>query len=306
MDYTDRKLLMLLSRDVRMRSGELAVRLGVSRQAAQKRLKMLRSKGVFERMSVSVSWSHLGATGVLIFGRSRAESSDEVLDGLGESELTIHAISAGASHFYVTGLLRNIAELDEYAEFVSRVAEMPDPTVGVFAMHSGIMPDEVDGPRRISNDGELTALDFRIIESLKGDARRPVHEIAEAVGTSPKTVSRRLERMTSHGCLECNVPWEVIPGAQMFTLVQVRLREGADRITVGRRLYSKYENETLWVRSFSNLPGFLLCTISADTMKDACAVLKDVREDRDVLAAIPNLLYEERTYMNWRDRLTAV
>lgn len=44
-----------------------------------------------------------------------------------------------------------------------------------------------------------TPLDWRILRALRGDARKPIHELAEAVGVSTKTVQRRLDRLAAEG-----------------------------------------------------------------------------------------------------------
>jgi len=306
MDDIDRKLLMLINENVRMPVREMAGRLGMSRQAVQKRLGTLRAKGAFKNISACISRNYLGATVVLIFGRSSKEPVWEALHRLGESEFTLHAFVAGGNYLYVTGFLRDISELDGYAEFVRLKAEMPATTVGIFSLHAGIMPDRVDGLKKKQSYKELTPLDLRIIASLRGDARRPLEEIADITEVSARTVDRHLEDMISDGSLEFDVPWDLIPGMDMITLIHVKLREGADRVEVGRRLYSKRSFDALWVRTFSNLPDHLLCVLSESRTDEIRKVLTEIRGDQDVLSMMPNHAYFECVFPTWRDRLTEV
>jgi len=303
MDDTDRKLLMLMSAEPRIHSRELAKRLGISRQTVQQRMQILTRNGVIKSITAGISDYYLDAVTVLVFGRSNTTSIEETLSRLGKSEFTHTAIVAGGNFLYVRGLLRNISELDNYAEFVKRAAEMPAPTVGIPCFDARTMPDYVEGPKRKQSYKELAPLDLKIIASLQDNARRPVGEIADELGASAKTVRRHLEHMISEGSLDFYVPWDLLPGEDMFTLMHVNLREGADKVEVGKRLFAKYPFQTLYIRSFSNLPSFLMCTLCSDKMTEMRKVLRMIGEDEDVLAVMPNLLYLERIYTSWLDKL---
>lgn len=45
----------------------------------------------------------------------------------------------------------------------------------------------------------LTALDWRILRALRTDARAPLHELAESLGVSTKTVRRNVDRLAAEG-----------------------------------------------------------------------------------------------------------
>ena len=307
MDDTDRKLLNLICANPRIHFRELAKRLGISRQAVNHRMQVLTKIGVIQGMIAGISIPYLDAVPVAVFGISRTASIEETLDRLGESEFTRRVVVAGGNYLYVVGFLRNISELDSYVEFVKRAGEMSEPTVGIYCLDDGLSPDySVDGGgKRKQSYKELSPLDLKIIASLKDNARRPVAEIADKVGASAKTVRRHLEHMISEGSLDFYVPWDLLPGEDMFTLMHVNLKEGADKGEVGRRLFAKYPFQTLYIRSFSNLPSFLLCILCSDRMTEIRKVVRMLGEDEDVLAIMPNLLYIERTYTTWRDKLPA-
>ena len=125
MDDTDRKLLILLAANPRMPLQGLAKRLAISRQAVHRRLEVLTKIGVLQGTSARVSIRYLDAVTVLVFGRSRTESIEETLNRLGVSSLTRRVVVAGGNFLYVVGYLREISELGDYVEFVTRTAEMP-------------------------------------------------------------------------------------------------------------------------------------------------------------------------------------
>ena len=307
MDDTDRKLLDLLNSEPRMHYREFAKRLGISTQAVHHRMQALTKSGVILGIYANVSIRYLGAVPVNIFGRSRTMSIDETLDKLGESELSSAAVVAGGNFLYVLGLLREISELDGYAEFVKRVGEMPEPTVGIYCLDAGLANDYLDGGKRKHSYRELTPLDLEIITSLKDDARKSIVDIAKEIGVSTKTVRRRLSDMISDGSLDFDVHWDPTSGGDIIIFLHVNLRDGADKGDVGRRLISKYcPLQLAYMRSFSNLPAFLLCILVSDKMTEIRKVLREIEEDKDVLAIMPNLRYRQRVYTPWRRRLPAV
>jgi DNA-binding Lrp family transcriptional regulator len=307
MDDTDRKLLLLLALNPRMSCQVLAKRVGIARQTVQKRVQNLTRVGVFDRMTAHVSSNYLNAVPVVMFGKSNRAWTEDVFDMLGESEFSRGAIIAGGNTLYVTGILRDVSELGKYVKHVKQIAEMPDPTVGIFSLDDGIMSEDADGLRPKDSYKKLSQLDLKIITTLKGGVRKSVREIADELGVSSKTVSRRLDAMISDGSLDFNAPWDLCPGKDMFTLMHVVLRGGADKEEVGRRLLSECPVQSMYTRTFINLPNLLWCILCSDNMVDIRKVLEAVGQDEDVLVVEPNLLFYERMYCTtWQDELTAV
>jgi len=307
MDDTDRKLLVLIDANPRMHFRELAKKLGISRQAVHRRMQVLTEIGVIKGAIAGISIAYLDAIPVAISGRSMTASIEETLDRLGESELTRRVVVAGGNYLYVVGFLRNISELDSYVEFVKRAAEMPEPTVGIYCLDDGLMPGcSVDGAgKRKQSYKELSTLDLKIIASLKDDARRPIAEIADVVGVSAKTVRRHLEDMVSDGSLDMSVPVDSASGGDMFLIMHVNLRDGADKREVGRRLLSKHYFQDQYIRTHSNLPSLLMWVFWSDKVTEIRKVLREIGEDEDVLSVMLNFAYLERIYTTWRDKLPA-
>ena len=303
MDDTDRKLMLLIYEDPRMHYREIAKRLGISRQAVHHRMQALTKIGVFKRMRAAISLHYLDAVVVAIWGKSRTESVEETLDSLGESEFTGFVRVAGGNDLIVLGGLRNVSELDGYVEFVKRVAEMPEPTVGILSYGDGINPDYYDGGKRKQNYRDLSRLDLKIIASLQDDARKPIAKIAHEVGVSAKTVRRHLDIMRAEGSMDFDQPLDLTSGEDMFTMMFVNLRSGADKVKVARRLLSKDPVHVIYFRSFSNLPNFLFGLLSSDKMSEIRRLLREIGNDEDVLSVTPNLLYLERMYMTWDQKL---
>ncbi len=296
MDDTDRRLLLVVGEDPRIPEREISKRLGLSRQSVHHRLKAFERMGVFKQMRACVN--HPFAVPAAVWGRSEAESIHKALDMLGEGEFVGRAVVAGGNRLYVLGCLRNISELNGYVEFVKKAAVIGDPTVALAHMHAGIMPDWFDGGSR-NNERGLSPLDFKIIESLRSDARKPIAQISHDVGASQKTVRRHLNRMRSEGSIDFDTPWDIPRGEEILTVVEIALKNGSDKTDVARRLIARDPLHFFYVRPFSNIPNFLLGLICCSKMSQIRRILNEISQDDDVDSVMPNVVYAERTYKQW-------
>jgi Lrp/AsnC family leucine-responsive transcriptional regulator len=308
MDETDNKMVTLLLANPRIPIRELAKKLGISRQSTHHRLRILMETGVIKGTTAGVSFLYLDAVSVSVFGRSDTTLTEEILDRLGECEFTRRVAIAGGNYLYVVGELRDISELDDYVEYVERVGEMPEPIIGIYSTDDELMHGHaVDGSGKRKDDyRQLSPLDLRIIASLRQDARRPVAEIAEVVGVSAKTVKRHLEVMTADGSLDLHVLTDSPSGGEMLFALHVNLKHGADKVEVGRRLLSEYGLPDAYIRSFSNLPGFLIVVFWSDSVPEIRNVFRATCEDEGVQGVMLNFCYFERIYETWRGRLLEI
>jgi DNA-binding Lrp family transcriptional regulator len=304
MDDIDRKLILALCEDPRMPLKKLASSIGISRQALNHRMRNLVEAGLFKTLKGEISMFYLDGVVVWIWGRSKAASLDKALDALGKSEFTARVVVAGGNELLVWGFLRHMSDLSAYVKFVRETAEMPDVTVGLPCFFDGINPSWADGGQPPKTQyRELSALDLRIIAVLQIDSRMPIEEIARRTGTSPRTARRHIEVMRRGGSLDYAAPWDIPPGADMVTVVHITLKSGADAVTSARRLLRIDPIHFVFLRQFSNLPGFLVGLVTSDRMRQIREILSEIREDKDVLTVTPNLIYNERGYDSWDYRL---
>lgn len=303
MDESDRKLMLYLAENPRMPYRELADRLGVSVQAVHRRIQVLMKMGVLRKFGAGVSIRHLAAVPVMVFGRSSSTSIDETMKKLQKNEMTSSVLVAGGNYLYVVGLLKGISDLEKYADFVKKAGEMPEPTVGIYSLDAGLAPDYMDGGRRTDDKGELTALDMRIVAALRKDCRKSIADVANDVGVSSRTVTRRLDRMLEEGLVDLVVPMDPTATGDIVSTVHLHLRDGASKKEVGARLINKFTPRMWYIRSFTNMPNFLLGIVCTDTMNELRGILEKISKDGDVKYMVPNIWYADYIFDTWRDRL---
>jgi DNA-binding Lrp family transcriptional regulator len=304
-DDTDRQLLMLIVTNPRISFQELSKKLGITKQAAHRRLMALRESGVIEGMTADISVPYLGAVPVAVFGISRAPSVPKVFEKLEECEFTRRVIAGCGDYIYVNGILRKMSELNGFVDFVKRAAGLRAATVGLFSPDPGLMPNYVvDGiTDRRPSYRKLSSLDLRIIISLKEDVRKPIKDIAKELRVSAKTVRRHLKGMISEGSIDLHVKIDSPVAGDLMFVVDVNLGDGADRAAVGRRLLSKYPFKDAFFVKYSNIPNFLCWIFWTGEISKMREILSAVDEDKDIESLMPNLGYMMRIYSTWQDKL---
>lgn len=93
---------------------------------------------------------------------------------------------------YVSGWLTVTFTFRDEAEHDRRLASVREHLGGIEPL-TWFEPHAPDPGRA------LTPLEWRILRAIRGDARRPVRDIAQRVGVSTKTVQRRVDRLAAEG-----------------------------------------------------------------------------------------------------------
>jgi len=305
MDDTDRELLKLIIASPRIHLQDLADKLGLSKQAVYRRIGEMKRVGVIQHMTAGISYPYLSAVPVVVFGRVRTSPGENTLKGLGVNERTRRVVFAGGNYVYVVGELRDIGELDGFAEFVKRAAEMLEPVVGIFCLDDGLWSDyPVDGVvERKPHYRNLSPLDLRIISSIKDDVRKPVADIAELVGATPKTVRKHLDDMISEGSLELHVFTDTYLCGDSCVIGHINVREGSDKVKVAKKLLLKHPFKEAYFRTYANLPGFLMLVFWSNEIAEIRKIIEVVGEDEDIASSMFNFTYLQRVYSTWRDEL---
>lgn len=301
MDETDRRLMLLLAENPRIPYRELADKLGVSVQAVHRRIQLLMKAGVLRGFTAGISIRYLNAVPVIVFGRSNALSTEDTV-----KELSSSVLVAGGNLIYAVALLRSISDLEKYVDFVKRTAEISEPTVGIYSTDAGLAPDFIDGGKRVFDEpSTLTPLDLRIIKSLQPDCRKPVADIAKEIAVSSRTVSRRLQKMIDEGSIDLVIPMDPTCTGDIVSLVHVVLNDGVSKKDVGARFLNRYSPRVWYLRSFTNMPNFLLCVVCTNTMTELREILGEIAKDRAVKSIVPNIWYSDHIFETWRDKMVS-
>lgn len=132
--------------------------------------------------------------------------------------------------------------------------------------------------------GPLGNLDWRIIQAMRGDAKRPYKEVAKLVGVNTRTVRRRLQRMDDDNAIDVVVEPDLgaVNGAIMLVAC-VSCIQGATEATFSQvmaemrhRSFSSLQPATRDFATFM-VDGFAFSQREVDEMRSAVAAVPGVQ-----------------------------
>jgi DNA-binding Lrp family transcriptional regulator len=296
MDKTDIVLCQLLLGNSRFSYRELADMLNLSVTAVHKRIQDLMELGVIRKFTAKLSLFQLGAVHVLIFGSSKLNSVQSLLEQFEANDIVYWLAVGGGNYLYVGAYLRSISELEDLANFVKETAAIPEPTVGIttFPMLRGAVPD--------AEKRTLYPLDYQIVRSLKDDSRKATSEVADELGVSAKTVRRRLTNMVQNRLVELSMDWYPDASNDILSVLHVSLKPDADKNTMNL-LCQKYAPNLMFYWGFSNIPGLYIAIVWTSRVKDLQAIRESLEKEAGVAFVAPNILYTGHIFRTWRDQI---
>ena len=296
MDKTNIVLCQLLLGNSRLSYSELADKLNLSVTAIHKRIQDLIESRVIRKFTAKISLFQLDALHIVVFGRSKLNSVQNLPEKLESNGLIYWLSVGGGNYLYIGAYLQNIGELDTLISFLKETAKMSEPTVGIstFPMPLGILPE--------LKDRTLYPLDYQIIGSLKNNSRKATSEVANELRVSAKTVRRRLARMMKDRLVELSMEWYPDASNDIISLIHVHLKPQADKNTM-TKLFQKYTPNIVFYWGFSNLPNVFIMMFWTSSMKDLQRIRESLEKEADLQSVAPNVLYTGYIFETWRDQL---
>jgi len=290
LDETDIIIIKKLFENSRFTYRELADLTNLSVSAIHKRIKSLEESRIINAYTARPSVLALKSLWIIIFGASKAKSMEAVSKELGQHENIEFVAIAGGKFLYVSGFLRSISELQDYSSYVSNVAQINQPTVGI-----------IDVPY-ITTPEPLTTIDYKILKTLNRDARKSIADIAEDVGLSAKTVRKRLNRMIENNLALFSINYTPLYENSFITVFHLFLNNGSDMNSKFQYINEKYSQNIIHCFSYSNIPNFITMTSWAKSAQDSQAIQKELQIDgfKDV---IPHIFLSVKWYGCWMDQL---
>ena len=201
----------------------------------------------------------------------------------------------GGNILYIGAYIKNIYELEPLVSFIKETAEMPEPTVGITTYPTASTVVNFD----IETD--LCDLDYKIINSLKDDSRKPIADVAEEIGVSAKTVRRRLDRMIKNYLIELSISWYPDASNDIMSIFHVQLKPDADKNTPNLILQKHYPN-TLFYWGFSNIPNTYIFMTWSPTSRDVKDLRESLEQEPAVQSVTPNIIFSGYVLDTWRDK----
>jgi len=290
MDEIDLIIIKKLFVNSRLTYRELAELTDMSVSGTYKRINKLVDDGIISAFIARPSVIALKYLWVVIFGSSNAKSMDAVCQELGQHECVVSTAIGGGKFLITVGFLRDISELQDYSGYVSKTAQISEPTIGIINVPYMTTPEP------------LTTIDYKILKTLNKDARKPITDIADDVGLSAKTVRKRLDRMIENNLATLTIQWKPLYKESFITIFNLILNEGTDIFSKIQHINQKYSQNVVICFSYSNIPNLITLETWAKTAQESQRIQEELQTEgfKDV---IPQIALSGDYYDCWIDQL---
>ena len=290
-------LILLLLQNSRLSYAELADKLNLSVNAVHKRIQQLIETDVIHKFTAKVSMLASQAIPIYIFGTSQLPNFKDLPDKL-RSHGSIYWLAIGSGKFlYIGAYIKNLSELEPTISFIKKEAGICEQTVGI------AQPPQMPLINLKPADLTLCNLDYQIISSLRGDARKAIGDIANELGISSKTVRRRLNRMIKNNLIELTLEWYPDKSDDITTLMDLRLKPESNIANVAYQILKKYSTNALFYWSFANIPNAVTFVIWTNSMGELDKLHERIEKEPEVISAVPYILCTGYIFETWRDNL---
>ncbi len=292
MDETDIKMIKELAVDARLPYRDLADRLSLSVNGVHKRIQQLIARGIIVGFRANPTPILTGGSVMGLCGRSSSTDLSATIEQLGGHECTARVIATGGQFLYVDAQVRNNQEMFDYQSFVREIGKISElKSLAVFTAGD---PPEKD---------PLTKLDYRIIRALSEDCRRPLQDVAAEIGSTAKTVKRRIEHMEAGRWVGFTMEVVLCASGDMISIVHAKLRPGRKLEEMFPKLMNRKDPHLLGISASNVEPGLMIFSLWARDLRELREAEKGLNADDDFESMLSNLYYDMRLYPTWTKKL---
>lgn len=293
MDEKDFILTRTLGDNPRVPYRELAELSGLSINSVHKRVQFLIDVGNIMGFYATLGPSAERYVVASAFGQTSTEDLEATIAKAGRDEHTSQIVVATNDFIYPQWHMRDISELDDFIAFAREVTKIESPQV-VFRT-----PRPPTGYDKV----KLSGLDYRIIDSLMTDARKPEKQVAEELGISPKTVHRHLDRMQREGSIVLTTVFRATGTSDIFSFFHMSITKNVDRRDTSAYLLETYRPQMLDVQTIESRPYLFISNVWTQTMMELKKIRTKVEKEECIESLSVNVLYDYYRFDTWRDDL---
>lgn len=210
LDHLDFMILRDLRVNCRTSYEVMSRKYGVSANAIRKRVKRLQEEGIIADFVLSLSPAMANANPFFALAYSNQSLNDDALINMIGNHRLVSAIgfdSYGAC--VIVGSYSHPEELSEFSEFIRGFDCVRDCEIHPLPTHRG-------------RKRELSALDLKVIKSLRNDPRKSIITIAEDCGLTARRVRSILDRLIEEDIIRPTI--NVNPNTGNTIWVDLRIR----------------------------------------------------------------------------------
>ncbi|MDD1771158.1 MAG: AsnC family transcriptional regulator [Methanomassiliicoccales archaeon] len=293
LDTTDLVITQMMLADCRRPDVEVAKFLELGEDEVNRRIASLREDGIVRDFVARIPPSHLRAVNVFIFGTSEISSLKEAREKLGKNDSSSWIGLAAGSRIYVGATLRRLIHLDSYVVFLREELGMTDLTFGI---RSGL-------PRVHEERPSLDSLDYRILASLRRDARKSLFEVGREIGEDRTVVEARVHRMREEGAVEFSIELDPEATSDIICMIHLWRRGRGELKPFMRDKLNEHSPHILFFNQYRNLTDLTMAMCWVPDMSQLRAILRSFQSRDDFYHVEANPLLTSCNLEDWADRL---
>ncbi|KKN66122.1 hypothetical protein LCGC14_0475010 [marine sediment metagenome] len=306
MDEIDFGLCMSLVVNSRVPYRKLAETFKMSVNSIHKRIKSLVDLGILQNFNTKLSLLNFpNIVNIVMFGNSKLENKDELLDKLGKNECIFNVTRASGNLYYIHAFLKDFSRLDPLISFIRQEGEFDDLTIGLDSTPPSPNAPMISSKSKTQiweKEHIYSELDFLIINSLKNNSRKPVTDIADEIKATPKTIRRHLNKMIEEKLLDFSIEWYPDKSAIIMSIIILKLDPTlhVDKLKIMEELRQEHGQTILFSWNLSNLPNQMLVCTWNYSMKE----LQDLETSlisKKFNSVNATVLIKGKMYPSWRD-----
>lgn len=173
-------------------------------------------------------------------------------------------------------------------------------------MHTGELIDPFVGLLTLAqpyDEYTLSNTDYRILKTLRRNAKQRIVDIAATLGISAKTIRRRLERMQDHHLANFSIDWAPNSETDIINQLHIKLRDSQNNMHTAYKLMKEYPTNIVFIQSFSNVPTLLLATAWTRSNKETQRLIGQI-QSQGFEKVTPRNLYHGYFFSSWRDHFS--
>jgi DNA-binding Lrp family transcriptional regulator len=300
MDEVDLRICQLLFANSRLSQRDITDQLGIGAANTHRRIQSLVEEGVIRVFTANISRSYLGAVAVQVDGVCGCRSVEGALKQLGSNGSVSSVLVSAANLTSLTLILPNINDLGLAVEHIRKALQMQQPKVTIsMKIYVGTQPLE----KEFTGGRELGRIDYRIINALHHNSRKPVIDLADEIDITPKTARYHLEMMEKEGSIEYGLDWDPARTVGASFVVRIDMKQGFDRGELINRISQRYGPRFILTFVHSNVLDYVCGYCWTPTVAQHNELIVSLKSDDAVSDVRSGIIHDQWSLETWRDKL---
>jgi len=291
LEKNDVAVLVALMNDSRAAEAHIAEIVNIAPKGVGVRTDRMCDEGVIRSMTAKPSLSSLEAKSVLIYGKSRLRSVEQAVSQLGANENVAWIAQSTGGRFYVLLHLKKGANVDAVVRSVEQDAMMMRPVAAIRNTF------DIYGPYKFS------AMDWKIIHSMREDARKKMEDVAIELGTAQAKVEDRFERMMCSGALELSVDIDLNSVSNFLCLFHIECLSPEGPEAAVEEIIKKHAPSIMFLDTYSNMRQMMTVTAIVQDLDEVKEIMRSFQERYEFAYFEADPIVSSLTLKTWRDKM---